>query len=51
MLTYADSYAWGRGEYGCLGLGDVVDRLTPSRIEALSREVVMKLLVYEALSC
>ena len=36
-------YAWGRGRYGCLGLGNLQDCLKPQRLEGLSRVHVVKL--------
>ena len=36
-------YAWGRGKFGCLGLGDCDDRLKPEPIHALARVRVTKL--------
>ena len=38
-LTEADTvYAWGNGEYGCLGLGDDEDRDTPEKVTFLTAE-------------
>ena len=36
------SYSWGRGKFGCLGLGDRQDRLRPESIHALSRACIIK---------
>ena len=38
------SYSWGRGKYGCLGLGDREDRLKPVQLRALSRVRVVRVI-------
>ena len=43
LILDTEVWAWGRGRYGQLGLGDSLDSLQPCKIKALSDKRVIKL--------
>ena len=43
IILDTEVWAWGRGRYGQLGLGDSLDSLQPCKIKALSDKRVVKL--------